>query len=178
VDERDPLVELLDESRAGEARAARNRERWLRQSAEEGAELAGTLVDLAEHAALVGLATVAGRRHHGVIVAVGGDYCVVRAAGGNEVHLRLDALTTVRLHPGEHHGAATGDRAVAGEQRLVEVLARLAGERRRASLVTVSGETVAGELRSVGTDVVTLRLDGGGTCYVAAPAVTEAAVDG
>jgi hypothetical protein len=40
----------------------------------------------------------------------------------------------------------------------------------------VAGESLSGELRAVGTDVVTLLLDGPGraTAYVAASAVSEA----
>lgn len=177
--ESDPLVELLDESRASDMVAARARERQLRRMEQEGAELAGTLVDLAEHASPVAMATVAGRRHHGVVIGVGGDYCVLRADNETEVHLRLDAITTVRPHPGGRHDVASGARRPVTEGLLLEVLGRVAGERRRVSLVTRTGEVVAGELRAVGTDVVSLRLDGtgGDICYVAAGALSEAFLD-
>ena len=179
---RDPLIapgdfiELLDEGRAAEVRAARARERALRRMAEEGARLAGTLVDLAERESPVSVATVAGRHHHGVVVAVGGDYCVLRTDGGVEIHLCLDALTTVRPAPGERHVVASGERRSATDHLLLEVLGRVAGERRPVSLVTRTGEVVAGELRAVGTDVVSLSLHGsaGDTCYVAATALSEA----
>jgi hypothetical protein len=61
---------------------------------------------------------------------------------------------------------------------LVEVLAGLAPERPRVVLVA-GGELAAGELRSVGADVVTLRLDGDPTslCYVAAAAISEAIIE-
>lgn len=180
--ERDPLIapgdfiELLDEGRATEVRAARARERALRRMAEEGAQLAGTLVDLAERESPVSVATVAGRHHHGVVVGVGGDYCVLRTDGGVEIHLCLDALTTVRPAPGERHVVASGERRSATDHLLLEVLGRAAGERRPVSLVTRTGEVVAGELRAVGMDVVSLSLHGsaGDTCYVAATALSEA----
>lgn len=179
VQERDPLVELLDEGRAGEGVAARGRERALRQVAEEEAGLAGTLVDLAERGSAVAVRTEAGRAHHGVAVAVGSDYCVVRADTGAEVHLHLSAIATVRPHPGERHVAAAGDRRAPFDLRLLEVLGRAAAERNRVTLVTRGGDVVAGRLLAVGADVVSVRLDGGATepCYVAAAAITEAVVD-
>jgi hypothetical protein len=57
---------------------------------------------------------------------------------------------------------------------LADVLAGLAGERPRVRMVVAGGhEVVAGELRSVGADVATLRLDGepGGAVYVRLDAV-------
>jgi hypothetical protein len=178
--EPDPLVELLDEGRASDVLAARARERLLRRIVAESADLAGTLVDLAEHGSPVAIGTVAGRRHHGVVVGVGGDYCVVRADNDTDVHLRLDAITTVRPHPGERHDVASGGRRPASDGLLLEVLGRVAGERERVSLVTRTGEVVVGELGAVGTDVVSLRLDGAGsdTCYVAAATLSEALLRG
>lgn len=172
----DAFVELLDEARAADVLAARARERVLRRMAEEGAELAGTLVDLAEQATPVAVATVAGRRHHAVVVGVGGDYCVLRAGSGAEVHLRLDAITTVRPQPGERHDVASGERRPVTDRLLAEVLGRMAGERPRVSLFTRTGELVAGTLQGAGTDVISVRLDGtgAGTCYVAAATLSEA----
>ncbi|HEV2810661.1 MAG TPA: hypothetical protein VGV93_09740 [Acidimicrobiales bacterium] len=170
------FIDLLDEGRATEVRAARAREHALRRMAEEGAQLAGTLIDLAERRSPVILATVAGRHHHGVVVGVGGDYCVVRTDGGVEIHLCLDALTTLRPAPGERHVVASGERRPPTDHLLLEVLGRAVGDRRPVSLVTRTGEVVAGELRAVGMDVVSLSPHGnaGETCYVAASAVSEA----
>lgn len=178
VQERDPLVELLDEGRAGEGAAARARERALRQVAEEEAGLAGTLVDLAERGSAVAVRTDGGRTHHGALVAVGSDYCVVRAESGAEVHLRLAAVATVRPHPGERHVAAAGDRRPS-DLRLLEVLGRVAHHRMRVTLVTRGGDVVVGRLLAVGADVVSVRLDGGAAepCYVAAGAIIEAVLD-
>lgn len=170
------FVDLLDEGRASEVRAVRARERALQRMAQEGAELAGTLVDLAERRSPVTAATVAGRHHHGVVVGVGGDYCVLRTDGGVEIHLCLDALTTVRPAPGERHVVASGERRSPTDHLLLDVLGRAAGDRRPVSLVTRTGEVVAGELRAVGMDVVTVSLHGsaGDVCYIAATALSEA----
>jgi hypothetical protein len=59
---------------------------------------------------------------------------------------------------------------------LAEMLSVLAAERPRVLVVTLaSDEGVAGELRSVGRDVVTIRLDGDpqASAYVAVDAIAE-----
>jgi hypothetical protein len=169
----DELLRLLDDARADERGAARERERVLRQAAEEGARLAGTLVDLAERGSGVTMRTDSGRVHHGVVRLVAADFCVVGTESG-DVWLALGAVTTIRPHPDERHPPATGDRA-AIDLLLIEALARVAPERPRVALVTAGGEALAGELRAVGQDVLTLRLDGdpGGVCYVSASAIRE-----
>lgn len=175
----DPLVELLDEVRAGDAGAARMRERWLRRQAEEGATLGGTLLDLAERRAAVSLRTQSGRTSHGAVVAVGTDFAVLRGEDGRDTCVRLRAIATVRPQAGERYVTASGDRASPLDLLLIEVLAGLAPDRPRVALVTDGGELVAGELRAVGVDVVTLRLDGDRAtpCYVAATAIDEVVVE-
>jgi hypothetical protein len=169
----DELLQLLDEARADERGASRGRERVLRQAAEEGARLAGTLVDLAERGSGVTIRTEAGRAHHGAVRVVATDFCVVGTEAG-DVWVALAGIVTVRPHPGERHAPATGDRTSL-DLLLVEALARVAPERPRVALVTAGGEATAGELRAVGEDVVTLRLDGDprAVCYVSASAIRE-----
>lgn len=175
----DPLVELLDDVRAGDRGAARVRERWLQRQAEEEATLAGTLLDLAERSATVAVRTTAGRVVQGAVVAVGTDFVVVRAVDRRDVCVRLAVVATVRPQVGERHVAAAGDRPAPLDLLLVEVLAGLAPDHPRVALVTGGGELIAGELRAVGADVVTLRLDGDrrSLCYVAASAVGEAVIE-
>jgi hypothetical protein len=150
------------ERRAGDAAAARSRERWLRQQAAESATLAGALVDLAERGAdaaiLVGPRTVAGR-----LVGVGADSCMVAERGGGATIVALAHISAVRVAgrrsgPGE----ATGDRAPAGEWRLFDALASFAAERAPVRVGLRSGEVVSGEVLAVGEDVVTLRAAAGG----------------
>lgn len=175
----DPLVELLDEGRAHEEAMARARGRTLDRMAEEGARLAGTLVDLAERRSGVALRTESGRTHLGVIVTVGADHLRLRADSGSEPLVRLSAVVAVRLRPGEHRPPATGERAPADDQRLLEVMGRMVDERPRVKLVVRGGEAFAGRLRSVGADVVSIDLDGEGGlgCYVAGSAITEVWLD-
>ncbi len=175
----DPLVELLDEGRAEEEARARKRARALDRMAEEGAQLAGTLIDLAERRSTVALSTESGRTHHGVITAVGADHLRMRADTGSEPLVRLSAIVTVRVRPGERQPPATGERSPADDQRLLEALARAVDQRPRATLVVRGGEVLAGRLRAVGEDVVSVDLDGedGLGCYVSGPAITEVWLD-
>jgi hypothetical protein len=94
------LGRLTDETRGDEAARARSREHWLRRQADEEASLGGVLVDLAERGDRVVLSTVTGRRHRGWLVAVGDDFCVVRAESGAEVLVSHRGLATVRAEPG------------------------------------------------------------------------------
>ena len=176
-DQSDPFVELLDRARADQAIAERARERSLREQAAEGATFAGVLVDLAEHAAPVTLRTVAGRTHRATVAAVGADVVMLRTAAGEDVLVRLGAVATVRARPGGRLHAAGRDRKPRGA-RLLEVLSTLAPERPRVSVVTTgSVDPVRGDLVAVGTDVVTLRLEGDAAlCAIRASAITEIAV--
>lgn len=174
----DPLLTLLDDAKASDARAARERQRWLRRQAEEEATLVGTLLDLAERGSLLSLRTTTGRAHHGRVVAVGTDFVVV-GGEGSRTCVRLGAVSSVRPAAGERHGAPTGGRTAPLDLLLVEVLAGLAPERPRVAVVTAADGAVSGDLLAVGADVVTVRLDGNPRtpCYVALAAVLEAVVE-
>lgn len=175
----DPLLRFLDEGRRGSAGEARERERTLRRMAEEGASLGGALLDLAERGSVLSVRTEWGRSHHGVVAGVGADFIVLRRLGGGDVLVRTGSVVSVRPHTQERHAAATGDRPPPLDVLLVEVLARVAPDRPRMVLVVRGGELVAGELRAVGGDVVTMRLDGDPRqlCYLAAEAVVEVTIE-
>lgn len=144
---------------ADEAAAARARERWLRRAADEEATFAGVLLDLAERSAPVVVGGRAGRRHRGLLRAVGVDFCAVRTADGADVVLPFAGIASVRPEPRAE--PPSGDRAVRVDVELAEALAVLAEERPRVLVVTLAdADGVAGELRSVGRDVLVLRLDG------------------
>src|SRR5207253_11320300 len=98
---------------------------------------------------------------------------------GADTWVPLDAIAFVRPQRGSRAAPAAGDRPPPLDVRLAELLAQLAGDRPRVRLVSRGdAEGVAGELRSVGADVVTLALDGepGGLCYVPLQSLTEVAV--
>ena len=62
----------------------------------------------------------------------------------------------------------------------MDVLVALAAERLPATLLVGTSESLTGELRSVGQDVVVVRMDGDppSTVYVATDRVDEVALDG
>ena len=168
---RDPLLELLDEARADEAGRRRGRERVLRSQAEEDASLAGTILDLAERGTPVTVRTSEGRSHTGWIPAVGADFLVLRTEAA-DVFVVLAAVASLRPAAGP---PATGDRPTPSDTLLLDVLATAAPSRPRVALV-VAGDQISGELRAVGTDVVTIQLDGPerAPAYVSSAAVSEA----
>jgi hypothetical protein len=161
------------EARVDEAARRRAREHWLRHQAEEEASLSGVLTDVAERRTPVILHVRGGRQHRGDVRAVGRDFVALRS-GATETIVALDAVVSVQTRPGE--APAIGDRPITTALRLSDVLAELAGERSPALLVMADGdEAVAGIVRSVGTDVVVVRLagDAPGTAYVPLGAITE-----
>ena len=163
----------LADARVDGSADARARERWLHAAAEADATFAGVLLDLAERRSSVAVTTTAARRHQGDIEVLGADFATLRTAAGVEVLLPLRAITSVRTAPLVE--PALGERPATTELRLLDVLAELAAERARVLLVMPAGEAVAGELRSVGDDVATVRTatDPPTTAYVPTTAVTE-----
>jgi hypothetical protein len=168
------LQRFAAEARVAEATAARSRERWLRQQAEEEATAAGVLCDLAERRLPVTVDTLGGGRHRGMVAAVARDFVVMALDSGLEVMVALDGLAAIRPEPGAR--SPVGDRQVDVELTLVDALSHLAGDRPRVRVVTRSGDHLAGTLRAVGQDVVTIELDGDARAVVFVPigAVMEA----
>jgi hypothetical protein len=175
VGDGDPWVELLDEGRVREAGAARARERWLRTAAAEDVSLAGALLDLAEAATPVVVATSAGRVHSAVVAAVGADVVVLRPPTGALVLVPLGAVTWVRPVEGALPG---GGRAVPSGPWLVDLLGRVADRGDRVALWVAGGGTLSGRLAGVGIDVVRLEPDGpdAAPSYVSVPSIREVAV--
>jgi hypothetical protein len=166
------------DARVDEAARVRARERWLRHQAEEEGSLAGVLADLAERRVPVAVHVRGGRRHQGEIRALGSDFLVLGSVDA-EVIIALTAVTSVRTHPGEM--ATIGDRSIATSLGLADVLAGLAADRATVLLVLAGGDdSVAGALRSVGQDVVGVRVVRGPavTAYVPLAAIVEVLVEG
>jgi hypothetical protein len=167
------LAAFVAQLSTDEAVQARSRAHWLsRQAAAEGT-FAGMLSDLAERGRPVLVHLHNGRLHRGSATVVGADFVVIRTAGGRDVAITLTAIASVRTLPGEP--PTTGDRFVPATTTLAEMLSALGDERAR---VLVMGfdvrQAIAGELRAVGRDVLTIRLGGGGgTAYVALDSLAE-----
>jgi len=171
------LERWVAEARTADAAASRARERWLRVQADESSTFAGVLLDLAERGTPVVVHGPAGRRHRGVITAVATDFLALRTSGGRDVLLAYGGIASVR--PDARGPGPVGDRVVRAELGLAEMLSVLAAERPRVLVVTTADGDggIAGELRGVGRDVMTLRLDGEPrSAYVAVAAVAELAL--
>jgi hypothetical protein len=114
-----------------------------------------------------------GRLHRGATTIVGADFVVIRTAAGRDVAVSLAAIASVRTLPGEP--ATTGHRFLPASTTLAEMLGALGEERARVLVIGHdAGQAVGGELRSVGRDVLTIRLDGGGgAAYVPLDSVAE-----
>jgi hypothetical protein len=173
------LAELESWVAAAAADAAvddRRRARGLAAQAAEEASLAGVLLDLAERDALVVVVTASARQHRGAIVLVGRDLVVVATEPGGVALIRAGAIATVRTAPGS--SPVTGDRTATLSVGWAEALGVLAADRPRVRIGLAGGETCRGELRSVGVDVATVRLDGDGArAYVALDAIDDVVVD-
>jgi hypothetical protein len=156
-----------------EAVRTRARQQWLRRQAAEEGSFTGVLADLAERGRPVVVHLRNARRHHGRAVVIGNDFVGLRTERGTDVLLALAAITSVRTRAGD--SVTIGDRPVIGDMRLVEALTALAEDRARVVMVgDDAGDAVRGELRAIGRDVATVRLDGdGGTAYVALASVVE-----
>ena len=167
----DLLQQLIDDARSQEGRASRRRQRILRTLAEESATLRGTLLDLGEGATEVVLRTIDGQAQRGVIRLVADDFLILKGDTG-DTWVATSGIDSVRPSIDERHGAATGDRP-AVDMVLGDALGRVAPDRPSVAVRTSGGESVVGELRAVGSDVVTLELDGPGrpVCYVSLASV-------
>jgi hypothetical protein len=174
----DPLVGLTDEARLAEAIAERSEQRELTERASELATLAGTLRDLAERTAGIGLTTRSGRTFHGSALAVAVDHVAVGTPAGQHVFVRLDRVAVVRPDQASRAPVAQGERAPAQDLLLLERCARWVADR-PALAVAVDGvdDLLRGRLLAVADDVLSLALDGTRTpTYVAGAAVEAIAV--
>ncbi|HEX9969342.1 MAG TPA: hypothetical protein VGB03_04320 [Acidimicrobiales bacterium] len=152
------LARWAAERRVDEAAESRSDEAWLRRQAEEEARFTGLVLDLAEQGAPVTVRTTAGRRHHGVVAAVADDFLVLHAAGARPVFLPYRSVAVVRT-AGGGDGTASA-RPAPLRTRLVHALGGLAGDRPRVVVVVDGDETISGELRSAGVDLIVVRLEG------------------
>ena len=113
------------------------------------------------------------RTHTGRIEVIGADFVSLRAAHG-VVLVPHRSVLAVRTAPEEP--TVVGDRALGTEVVLVDVIRELAADREPVRVVVAGGaEVLGGVLRSVGVDVLALRVDGQppATVHVALAAVSE-----
>lgn len=156
------LHRLVADASADDAARERARERVLRETAALEATFAGVVLDLAEQGVTVVVRTSAGRTHRGRVIGVGTGALALRDEGRPPVLVAMAAVTSVRPQPGAERraGDVAGGRPAPLDLSMLELLGSLAEEHPRVQLSSAGEEPVAGELRSVGVDLVTLQLDG------------------
>jgi len=177
------LARWMGDERAADAARSRTTERWLRQQVSDGARLAGVALDLAERRSPVVVRTQSGRVHRGALVAVATDFWVLATDAGHPCLLAATAVGSLRIAP-DARGATwdpelTGDRGDVLDMRLADALAVIAGERPQVVIaVGDDREVLAGELRTVGVDVLILRQSGRppAVVYVPLSSVTECSI--
>lgn len=163
-------------ARIDEAALARGRQRWMLELAEQEATLGGVLLELGERQAAVSVRVVGDRTHVGRIEVIGSDFVSLRAS--HEVVL-LPHRSIVALRTGPEEPSVVGDRTLQAGVELVDVIRELAADRELVRVVVAGGaEVLGGVLRSVGVDVVVLRVDGEppATVHVPLAAVCEVAL--
>lgn len=166
------LTRWLAEARVDAAAASRARHHWLRQQLAEEATTAGVLLDAAEAGRTLLVRTAAGRRHRGRVRAVADDFCALRTDDDTDLLLSYDAI--VAFQALDSGAVMAGARAAALAMSMIDALSALVVDRPRVLVVPRSGEPIAGELRSVGQDVLVLRLDGeAAAAYVPANSLAE-----
>ena len=156
------LHRLVADASAEAAARERTHERALRESAELEATFVGVVLDLAERGSAVVVRTAAGRTHRGRVIGVGTGAIAVRDEGRPPVLIALAAVTSVRPHaePDGRPRDVAGGRPAPLDLSMVRLLGALAEDRPRVQVSCAGEEPLAGELRSVGTNLLTVRLDG------------------
>ncbi len=175
------FLSLEDEARQAAEVAARSERHQRLQRASEVATWTGTLEDLAERRLPVVLRVVGGRAFRGNLIAAEPDLVALRSGAGQLVVVRTAAVRLLRPQPGVPVAVAMGDRQRVAGRRMVEVLQQLTEDRARV-LLGLDGldEPLAGRLRALGEDVVSLELDDAAPralVYLPVGAVQDVVVD-
>jgi len=166
---------LVGDERTADAARARTRERNLRTSTLTDATLAGLFLDIAERGDTVALRTTFGRALRGHLSLVADDGIVLDGALGTS-YLRFDGVATVRILAGRSVLEPSAERTPRRGAAIAALIAAAAVDRPRVA-IAVTGEQglLTGELRAVGSDVVTVAVQDGAV-YVATRHVSELTV--
>lgn len=147
------LAALIGDQRTAEAAQVRSRMHWLAQQGAEEASVRGVLVDLAETGSTAVIAVRGRGPCPGRVRLVGADFAVIDAAPGDVV-VPLAAIDSIRSVPGRRTPVGRIEPAMG--LALHPLLAELAIERPVVTVTTANGDRIAGELRSVGRDLLRL----------------------
>jgi hypothetical protein len=147
-------------ARAQDAAAARARQRWMRQQADEQADFVSMLVELRERATSTTVTTSGGRTYRGRIAVVGRDCLVLTMNQGRTVVVAASAVLAVR--PDEDRAVTlTVDPRQPGAESMAEVVRRAAVDRPHVTVHAPGApQPIVGELQACGLDVMALLLAG------------------
>jgi len=156
---RDPLVDLVDDSRLAAAAMERTQRRLLAAADGDEATLRGTLGELAERRVTVHLDTVAGHRARGLVRALARDHVVLEGPHGRSI-VALAAVSSIRVDRDVRVRAGGAGRTTdTAEETLAEALRPLRDERVGVLVVARGAPAVRGRVVDVGSDVVGLDTD-------------------
>lgn len=177
-DELEDLRRWVADAVASEAATSRSRARALLQQASEDATFVGTLVDLAERGEELSVVTAAQSTVVGRIAAVGRDFVAILGRSGRTSFVPHRAIGAVRSQPDTRIAVVAGERTAPLETSLAAVVSELAAERMRVHVTTL-GQSVAGQLRASGDDVLVVLPEGAQPVptYVPLASVVELAVN-
>ena len=162
----------LAEARAAAAAEQRRELRRTRQILEAEATFAALLAALCQRGADVVIDTVAGCHHVCRIERVSSDVAIVSMGSGATGVIRHEAMVAVRATDGSVELVAD-EVAALPMITLAEVLVELS-DRRATATIRAGAGLLVGQIRSVGTDVLTLLPPSGGEAvYVRLDSVSE-----
>jgi hypothetical protein len=140
--------------RAGESAAGRLREEWLRRQAAEEATWAGLVAEVTVQLA-------GGRARRGRLLAFGLDFLLLAgpdiSRSSVPVMVALSAVTALRHEAGDAQPGPSEPRPGPEPATLAQLLGRLAPGRPRLRVALAGGETLTGDLDSVGEDMMAIR---------------------
>jgi hypothetical protein len=165
----DATSRWLAEVRVEEAARTRLAVAEIQARRAEESTLAGALVELAERGEVIGLTMRSGRQHRGHVRLVGPDALVMALETRQWLVARLGAVASLRSVQAP---PVPGEAEPSTSSRFVRLAAALV-EPGDWVLVASGTATLGGSLVSVGTDVISLRLDNGDQAYVALDSADE-----
>jgi hypothetical protein len=161
----DAAARFLWDARNAESARARAREHWIRQQAREAATFEGILRALSERRGPVVAWTKDGGDAAGVIAEVSAELVLLSADGESTWLVRAEMAGVTAVSAGYDAGVASDDRGPTSRTTVLGLMAELAEERRSVT-ARCGGQDVSGRVVGAGTDVLTLRLPGGGLSYL------------
>ena len=150
------ILRGIADARVDDAATARTRAHWLARQVDDEATLAGAFVDLAERRVRVRLRVRGGFAATGTVTSIGADVVMLQSSV-SVMLVRLDRVVTVQSDE-ELVPSPTRRVTSTGARTMLDVLRDTAGEGANVRVHADDGTVIHGTLRTVGSDVLTLRV--------------------